>query len=571
MTASAPAPAPPNTAPPETGTPRRSRPELAGHLAFAACALATVVYLLHLGRSTSFFFDEWSWIQDRRGWRPGNFLVAHNGHFVAVPVLCYHLLFATAGLRAYLPYRLLLLTFHVGACYALYRYARIRLGPLVAVLPAGLLLMLGAAYQNLLWPFQIAFLGALAFGLAGYLVLDAAPSRRRDVLGCLCLTAAIGCSGVGLPMLAGAVARIALRRQWQRWWVLAVPSGIFLVWYLRYGHSGPAALHPGGTPGQLWRYLRGIYQAGVGALTGHSAVQARTLAVVLGVAIVVLVVVRLLFELRRRALPVDLLAAVMLALVLWGLTAITRARIEDWGVNRYFYPSAVALLLLIIEALRGIRLPRAAVGLLALATAASVWTGLAQLRAGARSLTAVANSTRSDFAVLEHSNPARGFLPNRRLMPMVTAGGYLSATRDLGSPAVPFGRLVDQPAGARDDADRVLRQLGALRRSTGARQPAGGPTVTAPAGTWTVPAGCELVQAAVPGPLTVRLEVPPGGITLSSTAAIRLRVRRFGPTLAGYGRIPAGQVFALRPLPDGSSVPWLLQLDSAAAVRLCRE
>ena len=289
-------------------------------------------------------------------------------------------------------------------------------------------------------------------------------------------------------------------------------------------------------------------------------------------AILVLVATRLLIELRRRTPPVDLLAAVAVAVGLWGLTTLTRARIGDYDVNRYFYPSAVALLLLIIEALRGIRLPRIAVGLLALAIAASVWTGLAQLRAGARSLTAIANYSRSDFAVLEHSNPAPGFLPNKRLMPMVTADGYLSAARDLGSAAMPFDRLPDQTAGARNDADRVLRQLGNLQRSTGARQPAVGPTLTVPAGgpTLTVPAGCELVQAAAAGPLTVRLEVPPAGITLSSTAAIGLRVRRFGPALAGYGRIPAGQVLALRPLPDGSSVPWLLQLDSAAAVRLCR-
>jgi len=323
--------------------------------------------------------------------------------------------------------------------------------------------------------------------------------------------------------------------------------------------------------GQLWRYLRGIYLASFDGLTGHSALRAHPLATVLGVAVLLLVAVRLLVELRRRAVPVDLLAAITLAVVLWGLTALTLARIADYDANRYFYPSAVALLLLIIEVLRGVRLPRIAVGLLALATAASVWTGLAQLRAGARSLTAIANYSRSDFAVLEHDNPAPGFLPNTRLMPMVSAGGYLSAAHDLGSPALPFDRLADQSAGARDDADRLLRRLGNLQRSTGARQSAGGPTLPVPAGGPTLPApvGCELVQAATPGPVTVRLEVPPAGITLSSTAAIGLRVRRFGPTLAGYGRVPAGQVLALRPLPDGSPVPWVLQLNSPAPLRLC--
>jgi hypothetical protein len=131
--------------------------------------------------------------------------------------------------------------------------------------------------------------------------------------------------------------------------------------------------------------------------------------------------------------------------------------------------------------------------------------------------------------------------------------------------------LVDQPAGARDDADRVLRQLGGLRRTAEVSQPAGGPTLTVPAdgSALSVPAGCELLQAAVPGPVTVRVEVPQAGITLSSSAAIGLRVRRFGPTLAAYGRVPADQVLALRPVPDDSPVPWVVQFTAAAAVRLC--
>ncbi|MFL6163859.1 MAG: hypothetical protein ACJ74U_16770 [Jatrophihabitantaceae bacterium] len=559
---------------PDAAAPRaRWRPDLAGHLAFAGCALATVLYLLHLGRHTSFFYDEWSWIQSRRGWRPANFLLGHNGHFVAVPVLVYHLLFATAGLRAYLPYRLVLLACHVGTCFLLYRYARLRLGPLVAVLPAGLMLMLGAAYQNLLWPFQITFIGALAFGLAGYLALDAEPTRRREVVGCLCLTAAIGCSGIGLAMLAGALVRVVLRKQWRRWWVVAVPAVVFLAWYLRYGDSGPGAPRPGGTASQLWRYLRGSYQSSVGGLTGHSVVQDRALAAWLGALILLLVVLRLAVEARRRAVPVDLLAAIALGVVLWGLTALTRARLADFGASRYLYPGAIAVLLGAIEALRDIRLPRLAVALLAVATAASVWTGLAQLRLGARSLTAVDTYARADFAALEHSKPDSGYLPNRRLLPVVTAGGYLSAIRGLGSPAMPFDQLPSQPPGARNDADRVLRQAGNLQRAPAGPQPTGGTVLTVGAGVPTdlsVIAGCQLVRPSAPaGPVALRLQLPAAGITFSSPAAIRLRARRFGPTLATYGQLPAGQVTLLRPLPDGVPVPWLIQLSSSAPVRLC--
>jgi len=550
------------------------RQDLAGHLIFAGCALASIAYLLHLGRHTSFFYDEWNWIQSRRGWRPGNFLAAHNGHFVAVPVLVYHLLFGTVGLRAFLPYRLVLMACHLAACLALYRYGRIRLGPLAAVLPAGLLLMLGAGWQTLLWPFQITFIGALAFGLAGFLVLDAEPTRRRNVLGCLCLTAAVACSGTGLAMLAGAVVRLALRRQWRRWWLVAVPTGIFLAWYLRYGRSGPNAPHLGGSTSQLWQYFHRIYQSSIAGLTGHTWLQDRPLAAWLGVAILLLVGGRLGIEFSRRRLPVDLLSAVVAVIVLWVLTALTRVATHDYGASRYLYGGVLLVLLAVIEALRGLRLPWLVVGLLAVATGASVWTGLGPLRLGARSLTAVDTTARADLAALQHSRPAPDYRPNPRLLPQLTAGGYLSAVRSLGSPALPFGELAGQPAAVRTDADRVLRQAGNLQLLPGSVLPAGpAPPLIVPAGgteQLTVRPGCRLLQPQQPaGSLTVQLALPPAGISLASPAAIGLRVRRFGPTAAVFGFVPGGEDMLLRPLADGSPVPWLVRLSAVGSVRLC--
>ncbi|HEU5271262.1 MAG TPA: hypothetical protein VFU36_15145 [Jatrophihabitans sp.] len=560
------------TAEPQVVPARRDWPELAGHLVFATCGLASAVYLLYLGRHTSFFYDEWSWIQSRRGWRPGNFLAAHNGHFVALPVLAYHLLFATAGLRAYLPYRLLLMFCHLAACFALYRYGRIRLGPLVAVLPAVLLLLLGAAWQTLLWPFQITFIGGLAFGLTGFLILDAVPSRRRNVLGCLCLTAAIACSGTGLAMLAGAFVRVALRRQWRRWWVPAVPTVVFGLWYLHYGRADAPPV--GGSASQLWQYFHRIYQSSIAGLTGHTWLQDRPLASWLGLAIVLLVAGRLAVELTHRRLPVDLLSAIATGVVLWGLTALTRVHTHDYGASRYLYGGVLVVLLAVIEAVRGVRLPRLVGALRAVATAASVWAGSTPLRGGAASLTAVDTYARADFAALEHSRPAPRYQPNPRLLPVVTAAGYFSAVHSLGSPALSWSALPRQSAGVRADADRVLRQAGALQLL------AAGPQPVTPAGSVTVPsgvvepltvrAGCQLLQPQQRA-LAVRLSLPAAGITLSDpVSAIAVRVRRFGPALAVLGSIGPRQVMLLRPLPDGSPVPWLIQLSTVGTVRLCQ-
>jgi hypothetical protein len=138
---------------------------------------------------------------------------------------------------------------------------------------------------------------------------------------------------------------------------------------------------------------------------------------------------------------------------------------------------------------------------------------------------------------------------------------------------MPFAELPSQSAGARADADRVLRQAGNLQLLPD-DQAAAGPaeTLTVRAGSTellSVRPGCQLLQPQPAGPLTVQLELPPAGISISSPVSIGLRVRRFGPTLAAFGSVPPGQVKLLRPLPDGSPVTWLVQLTAAGSVRLC--
>jgi len=557
----------------------RSWPDLAGPVAFAVLALASAGYLLYLGRRTSFFFDEWNFVLDRRGWRPGTFLVPHNGHFVALPVLAFHLLFATVGLHWYLPYRLLLMACHLAACYLLYRYAQHRVGPLAALVPAGLMLLLGPAVQTLLWPFQIAFIGALVFGTAAFLLLDGPCTRRRSLLAVGCLLAALGCSGVGIAMVAGAWVRVLGRRQWRRWWVVGVPTLLFLAWYARYARHAPGNPKAGGTPAELWGYFRHAYLAAIGSLTGHTATQDRTLALWLAIAVLVLVLGRLGFELWHRRLPVGLLAAIATAVVLWGLTALTRARYQDYGASRYLYTGAFVVLLAIVEALRGLRFRLVAVAGLVIAAAASVWSGLDVLQHGARSLSVTDTYVRADLAALQLSvagdspPPLPTYHPSRRRAPQVTVGRYRSAIADLGSPAMPVSALPGQSAGVRTDVDRVLREAGDLRVTSAAPPtgPAAPVTVIGGATTQFTPptTGCQLVRASGPGDVLLRFALPPAGVRVSSPASVVLVVRRYGPNLVGLTRVPAGRTELLRPLADRSPVPWVVQLGANQPITVC--
>ncbi len=52
------------------------------------------VLLLYAGRHLTFFYDEWSFILQRRGGGVDTYLNPHNGHLVLFSVIIYKLLFA---------------------------------------------------------------------------------------------------------------------------------------------------------------------------------------------------------------------------------------------------------------------------------------------------------------------------------------------------------------------------------------------------------------------------------------------------------------------------------------------
>ena len=189
----------------------------------ALAALASGV-ILYLGRGSFFYFDEWTWIVERRDWTTSTLLRPHNEHLSAVPIAIYKVLFATVGLAHYWPYRAMLVAIHLSAALAVYLIARRRLGPWLALAPATILLFLGAAHEDLMWPFQMGFIGATAAGAWALWALDR-NTRRGDLLAAIALTVSLGCASPGIPMVVAAFAELAWRRTtWRRLWVVGIPS-----------------------------------------------------------------------------------------------------------------------------------------------------------------------------------------------------------------------------------------------------------------------------------------------------------------------------------------------------------
>ena len=219
--------------------PRVDLSERAAFWSFAAVEAGAFVFYLVLARSEWFFLDEWDFVAGR-GVGVRDLLRAHVGHWVALPIVVYRVLWWAVGLRSYLPYAAMTIGLHLAAA-ALLRIVMRRsgAGPWTATICASVFVLFGAGAQDILWAFQITFTGALAFGLAHVLLADhAGPIDRRDWLGLGAGLLALMCSGVAITMVIVVGFATLLRRGWRIAALHTVPLGVlFGAWWLQYGRE----------------------------------------------------------------------------------------------------------------------------------------------------------------------------------------------------------------------------------------------------------------------------------------------------------------------------------------------
>src|SRR4051794_39941197 len=138
-------------------------------LAAAAHALTLVggfFVLLNANKDQWFFGDEWDFLShrgvlhaERSIWYP------HTEHWSTGPILIYRALYSRYGLRSYMPYIVVLLVLHLVVAHVLWRLLRqAGVDPTLSAALGGVYVLLGAGYENLLWAFQIGFIGSLAVG-----------------------------------------------------------------------------------------------------------------------------------------------------------------------------------------------------------------------------------------------------------------------------------------------------------------------------------------------------------------------------------------------------------------------
>lgn len=312
-------------------------------------AIVVSVGILWLARTYTFYFDEWTFITTAPDWTWRTFLEPHNEHPVMLTRASYAVLLATIGLHSYLPYTAVNLALHAASVVLLFEVVRRRAGDLIGLSAAALLAIIGAGWEDLLWAFQIQFIGSVACGLGMLLALQGERSRSRLIVAAALLTASLMFSSVGLFFgLAAAVLLIGTPgRRRDLWWF--VPVGMALAaWFVAFGRSGTAGTNAPsiGDLASLPLYVLWGLGTSAGGLIGVSGWA--------GMVILALAVLAIGYTWWRGGVDPFGLGIALGLVAFYAVTGVIRVKFgyQQSGASRYIYVGAVFWLLLLADAAR---------------------------------------------------------------------------------------------------------------------------------------------------------------------------------------------------------------------------
>jgi hypothetical protein len=539
-------------------------------LLFAAMGAAAAL-ILSYGSGLTYFQDSWEFLMNRRDLSAEAVFAPHGEHIVVLPALIEIVSLRLFGMDSITPGLVILVALLLGVAGCLFVYVRRRLGPWPALLMTTLLLFLGPAWQDLLWPFQISLVGSCLCGLAALLVLEV-DDRRSDLGACVLLAIAMAFSSLGIPFAVAAAVQILLQRDrhgLRRLWVAAVPLALYAAWYVGWGHGAPNQLSADNVLASP-RYLGEGFVASLDALLALGTITDEPVArSQWGLPLLILLLALAAYGcFRRRGLPSGLWPVLAAALTFWLLAGFNEIPGREAYSSRYLYIGALFLILIAANLLQGIRFDRRGLFAAGALTAVVVGFNLVPLREGRDFFEQQTVLTRADLAAIEIAAPEVD--PAFRLPPEIAgtpflneieAGEYLQAVGEYGSPAYSVAELTAAPEEGRAQADLVLANALPLNIETMAA-PAGGQArdcVEVPGGSG---AGREPL---VLGPGTTTIALGPG-------EAGRISLRRFAREeypLVAAGIAP-GSTTRLQIPPDGAPRPWRLLVEAPQAATVCR-
>jgi hypothetical protein len=549
--------------------------------ALVIAVVASGLLIYHLTRGSSFLADDWRWIIARRGNNLHTFLAPYNWNLSLVPIAIYRLMFAVVGIGDFAPYRILLLVVASATGVVIFEYARHRIGEFCAVLVATLLLFLGPGWNDIMQPFQIAWLIAVASGILALSLLDRRRTRT-DAFACLLILISISSTSVGVAFAVGIAVDIAVaRRRWRDAWIAGLPLLLYAAWAIHYHPAHIQLSSLTSWPANLAK-TTGAGVAGVVGLSGVTPTDTTGLALTLGGPLLVLAVAVAIVRIGRGW---DWTRFVSLAAVLVTFSLMTTvARFFQSPLeSRYIYVTCVLVTLMFVELARGRTAPFGAQLALAALTLVAVVSNIGVLRAGGGFLRQLGTQTDAVLAAVDLDR--HRVAPDARLTQLpyyplidITAGQYFNAERALGTPAYTVAELEHSNAAAQAAADAQSLADGDVKLA-GVADPApprgtAAPIDSASGGVAVRRGACAaLLPAAALAPgqaSTLALQLNPGTVSVTAGAApVTISVRRFAPAFTSLGTVRARGSAIVSASSDRAPQPWHVQVQSLAPVRVC--
>jgi hypothetical protein len=457
---------------------------LASALLVALFVIAAGV-LLYLNRGTTFWNDQLTWLGNLS--LPHDleyFLLPHNSHLIATTRAAY-LWIAELGGTDFVALRILGVGGVLATAALFYVWAKPRIGAGWALLPAALLLFYGSAWQHVVGSIGFTVTSSIALGLGALIALER-PGRGRDLLACGLLVLSVLSYTVGLAYLVGAAVSVLLRGdRLRRIWILLIPLALYVAWWIwarqfdqnrteidNLVHvfeffARSMAVNAGGITGVNIPWLR-LFDPG-------PVTDAR--ASLLGWLVGAAITAALVWRVRRGGLPRSFWASLGVLVTFWLAAAIAdvRAGGTDAAAIRYLFPGSTALLLVLVDAVSGVRI-RASWAYAVLAVFAfSLAMNLIFLRDGAEYLRDQGRAARIELAMLELRAGLDPGAPGGTTPPdaaAIAAGAavpdgtfpeqYLQAVARYGSPAMTLAEVTALPEPLRRVADSALAADGGI-------------------------------------------------------------------------------------------------------------
>lgn len=551
-------------------------------LALLAAALAvSATVLIVIGWKLSFFLDDWTFLLYRRGSLDQAILDPHGENVVIGLSIAYKALANVFGIESAVPFRVVLTALFLTGSVLVFIYLRRRVGDYLALVGTAMTLLMGAAYEDLLWPIQIGYFISFVCGLGALLFLHR-HDRRGDIAACVLLTVAVTSFSLGVPFVAGAAIAIALGRdRWRRAYVVAIPVAVYALWWLGWGYQAEteiSSINIATSPiflldgfASSLSSLLGLATPGTQEAIGPLAWGRPLLAVAMLVGA---------YRLHRLGrIPEWLWVIAATAAAFWLLAGFNEKAGREPTVSRYQHIGAVFILLIAAELVAGLRLRRPAMIVITVIAGAAIVSNMSYLWQARNSYLLTSELERAGLAAIEIARDTVD--PGFRLDPKfvdtayvyVSASVYLPAVDDYGSPAYTPEELVAVPEHARVAADKTL--AGALRLTFTRGRGSGvspGPAPAAVGETAVISDGaCVMVDGAAEAPAIISL--PPGGAQIEARGegqtAVRLRRYAGGSFPVNGGTLEGGGSAELAIPLDRATEPWEAEFTGSQRVRVC--